>query len=223
MGIMLGVSTGTFEVPESFPDHSAYLRWLAVTDVPEEVRVGYINGQVWAEAMAERALVHNRIKMAIGETIGPIVRREDLGLYFGDGMLFTSTVAKFSTYPDGMFVSNESIESRRVTLAGAKPDEEDTRLVGSPDLVVEVVSDSSEDKDTEWLMAGYWNAGVGEYWLVDARKEPLRFTILRRGRKEFVAVRKAGGWLDSPTLGRGFRFVAGKVVFGRPVYALEVR
>ena len=223
MGILLDVIPGGFEVPEAFPNHAAYLRWLAVTDVPEEVRIGYINGQVWAEVMAERALVHNRIKTAIAETVGPIIRQADLGIYFGDGMLFTSKKAKFTTYPDGMYISNESMDLKKATLTGAKAGQRDTQLLGSPDLVIEVISDYSEDKDTEWLMAGYWNAGVGEYWLVDARSEPLRFSILKRMKKEFTPVPETGGWIESPTLKREFRFVPGKVKFGHPTYYLEVR
>ena len=48
-------------------------------------------------------------------------------------------------------------------------------------MVLEVVSRSSVEKDTEVLRAGLRPAGVREYWLVDARAEPLRFDILRPG------------------------------------------
>lgn len=35
-------------------------------------------------------------------------------------------------------------------------------MVGTSDLVVEVVSATTEDKDTEWLMSAYHNAGIPE-------------------------------------------------------------
>jgi heat-inducible transcriptional repressor len=56
-------------------------------------------------------------------------------------------------------------------------------------MVLEVVSPSSVVKDTEWLMSRYHEAGVREYWLIDARGEgDPAFTIYRRAAKEFVAV-----------------------------------
>ncbi|HET6573938.1 MAG TPA: Uma2 family endonuclease, partial [Fimbriiglobus sp.] len=142
---------------------------------------------------------------------------------FGDGMLFTSEEAEFTTAPDGMFISNATMAASRIRLAGAKEREEDTQLLGSPDLVIEVVSDGSEFKDTEWLMAGYWNAGVTEYWLIDARKAPVRFTTYRRGPKGFVAVRKSGGWVRSPVLGKMFRLTPTEKLLGKQDYQLDVR
>jgi hypothetical protein len=58
---------------------------------------------------------------------------------------------------------------------------------------------------------------------VDARKEPITFAIHRRGPKGFVAVRKSGGWLASPTLGKSFRFAETDGSFGKKDYTLEVR
>ena len=51
-------------------------------------------------------------------------------------------------------------------------------LDGSPDMVLEVVSDSSVEKDIDVLMDLYWKAGIREYWLVDARGERIEFKIL---------------------------------------------
>jgi hypothetical protein len=41
---------------------------------------------------------------------------------------------------------------------------------GAADLVVEILSDSSVGKDTRRLPEAYAKAGVGELWLVDARR-----------------------------------------------------
>lgn len=222
MGVALGTSLGTFRVPEHLTTHKKFLQWLAETEIPEELRIGFAMGELWVEVMPERAFAHNRIKTALAGVISPIVEAGGMGVYFGDGMLFTSTKAKFSVYPDGMFVSQASIDDGRVWLTGAKEGEEDTELRGSPDLTIEVVSDTSEDKDTEWLMGRYWDAGVQEYWIVDARKEPVKFAIHRRGPKGFSSVRKSGGWTPSPLLARSFRFVPGQMVFGKRQYRFEV-
>lgn len=48
-------------------------------------------------------------------------------------------------------------------------------------MVLEVVSTSSVQKDYRLLRRAYWEADIREYWLVDARKAPVKFEILRHG------------------------------------------
>ena len=67
------------------------------------------------------------------------------------------------------------------------------RVGGEPDMVLEVVSDSSVHKDTVVLRQGYWQAGIREYWLVDARREPVYFDILRRTTKGYAAASAMAG------------------------------
>ena len=38
-----------------------------------------------------------------------------------------------------------------------------TELQGSPDMVLEILSDASEQKDKEKLRVAYWDAGFREY------------------------------------------------------------
>jgi Uma2 family endonuclease len=53
-----------------------------------------------------------------------------------------------------------------------------------PDLVIEVVSESSRDRDYTEKRDEYWTLGVKEYWIVDAK---LRQTlILKRGRSQWT-------------------------------------
>jgi Uma2 family endonuclease len=137
-------------------------------------------------------------------------------------MLYTNQECQFTTTPDAIFASNEAFRSDRVWLTGG-PHTLDTEWMGTPDLVIEVVSQWSEDKDTEWLMSAYWNAGIPEYWVIDARKDPLRFDILKRKGKEYTPTRRIGGWVKSAVLGRSFRLVAFTNQLGHPDYTLEVR
>jgi Uma2 family endonuclease len=58
-------------------------------------------------------------------------------------------------------------------------------LEGPPDLIVEVVSDASLTKDTRRLPEAHFRAGVGEYWLVDARSGEILFQIHHRGPSSF--------------------------------------
>jgi Uma2 family endonuclease len=90
-------------------------------------------------------------------------------------------------------------------------------------MALEVVSRSSVQKDTVVLRDAYWKAGVREYWLVDARKEPLQFDILRRTAKGFAATRKQGGWMKSAVFGKSFRLTQQTNALGHPEYTLAVR
>jgi Uma2 family endonuclease len=90
-------------------------------------------------------------------------------------------------------------------------------------LVIEIVSPSSEDKDTEWLQKYYWEAGIAEYWLVDARTPPLTFDFFRHTARGYIATRKTGGWIKSAVLGKSFRLTEEINGLGHPDYTLEMR
>ena len=80
---------------------------------------------------------------------------------------------------------------------------------GAPDLVVEIVSDTSTSKDTCRLPAAYFLAGVPEFWLVDARGKAAAFTIYRRGPKGYEPVdRDPDGFQSSAVLGCGYQLDA---------------
>jgi Putative restriction endonuclease len=53
-----------------------------------------------------------------------------------------------------------------------------------PELVVEVVSESSRDRDYTQKRDEYWSLGVKEYWIVDAKLEQV--LVLRRGRAKWT-------------------------------------
>lgn len=45
----------------------------------------------------------------------------------------------------------------------------------------------------------------------------------RRGKKEFAAVKKSGGWTKSAILGKSFRLTQTEDVDGNPEFTFEVR
>jgi Uma2 family endonuclease len=212
---------GRIEVPEWVVDFDSFGEWRFSDDVPEKLKAHYVRGRVWIDDM-EEIFSHNGVKLAITETLAVIVRTEKLGRYFPDGVLLSNEAADVRNEPDAMFVSAESLKARRVTFkAGRRTGAQATYLVGSPDLVVEVVSPSSVDKDYEYLLTAYFDAGVREYWLIDARKGgEVEFTIHRRSAKGFVPVRKAKGWTKSDVFERSFRLVRTEQ-FGLADFSLE--
>ncbi len=79
-------------------------------------------------------------------------------------------------------------------------------IEGGPDLIVEIVSPSSVTKDTRRLPPAYFDAGVREYWLVDARGSELVFQIFRRGESTFEqVVSDAEGFQRSDVLACRYR------------------
>ena len=103
-----------------------------------------------------------------------------------------------------MFLAPASLERRIAKLVPAASDDPDSyiEVEGAPDLVVEIVSDSSVGKDTKRLPGLYFKAGVRELWLIDARQDPLVFKIHRRGKSGFVAMPTDGdGYQRSSVLG----------------------
>ena len=54
-------------------------------------------------------------------------------------------------------------------------------LEGAVDLAVEIVSDGSEQQDTDRLPKAYFKAGIPAFWSIDARSDPIVFRIHDRG------------------------------------------
>lgn len=56
-----------------------------------------------------------------------------------------------------------------------------SRIQGTPDLVVEILSLSSEARDRKLKRARYQKAGVPEYWIVDPFEHKVEQLVLRDG------------------------------------------
>jgi Uma2 family endonuclease len=170
----------------------------------------------------EQLFTHIQVKDQFTQVLGRLVQKNELGWYFSDGVLLTNVSADISGNPDSTYISKESLATGRVhLLEGAKGGY--TEVEGSPDMVLEVVSRSSLRKDTEVLHEAYWDAGVQEYCLVDARKPTLRFDIFHYAAKGYVPIGKHAGWLTSRVFGKSFRLTQSKGPLGYPKFTLSVR
>lgn len=78
-----------------------------------------------------------------------------------------------------------------------------------PELTIEVVSESSRDRDYTEKRDEYWTLGVKEYWIVDAKLKQV--LVLRRGRSQWTE--KTLGLADSceSKLLPGFKLACGAV------------
>jgi len=187
-------------------------------------RVHYSRGRVWIQVSPQDYVRHLRLVGQVNARLILLAQELDLGQYWPDGGWLTNEHVALSTVPDGLLVLWPTLESGAARFV-ERPGKGPIELVGRGDMVLEVVSDSSVEKDTVELRASYAAAGVREYWLVDARRQPLVFHLLtlQPDGAYADAERDAEGFLSSPVWGRRFRIDTANDRTGRLTYELIVR
>jgi Uma2 family endonuclease len=206
-------------IPRWVKDLDSFRRWTRSEDFPEQGWISYLAGELWVDMSMER-VAHNQIKGVIGEEVGRLVRAENLGHFFHDRMRLVHVGAELSTEPDGMFLSHEALHSGRVIL---EKGDDTLEVLGTPDMVLEVISSTSVEKDKKLLRERYWEAGVTEYWLADSREKTRTFDILRHGKRGYVTARKQSGWINSIVFGKAFRLTERVDEHGLTKFRLDMR
>jgi Uma2 family endonuclease len=209
-------------LPSWVVDLESFRRWADSDEFPEDARVWYLQGQVWVDMSKEQVYTHVQAKTEIIVVLGGLVRAADLGLFLAGGAFLSHVDADISGIPDAIFAANKTLKAGRVrAIEGMERGH--VELEGSPDMVLEVVSESSVKKDTVILRQAYWEAGIREYWLVDVREEPAKFDILKHSPKGYASARKQDGWLKSSVFGKAFQLNQKKNVVGHTEFRLAVR
>jgi Uma2 family endonuclease len=212
-------------VPRWYPETLAeFRRWAANADngLPEKTRTDFYKGEVWIDMGLEEVFTHGAVKTEFAFVLVGLAKQNRLGRYFANGVLVTNKSADLSGNPDGTFISYDAVTARRVSYTVSKRGRR-TEIVGTPDMVLEVVSPSSVRKDTVRLRGAYWEAGIPEYWLVDARGDTPAFHILKRGPKGYTETRAQAGWLKSNVFGKSFKLTRGADPNGDPEFTLHVQ
>lgn len=73
-----------------------------------------------------------------------------------------------------------------------------TRVVGAPDLVVEILSDATRKNDRGPKLELYRASGVGEYWILDADEHVLEQHVLEGGAYRLAGLHAEG--LEAATI-----------------------
>jgi Uma2 family endonuclease len=209
-------------IPAWVVDLESFRRWADAADFPEKGRIWFLKGEVWVDMSKEQLFSHLAVKNEFSRVISNLVKDSELGLYLPDGLFLCNVHADIAGNPDGTFASADAIESGRVRLIEGKRGGY-VELEGSPDMVLEVISPSSVRKDRATMRQAYWEAEIREYWLVDARQDPLEFDVFRHASRGYVATRKQDGWLKSAVFGKAFRLTQRTNRLGHPEYTLAVR
>lgn len=166
-------------IPLGLSSLEQFRAWARSDEFPENGRIDYTHGDIEVDMSPEDLFTHGSLKTALIAALVDRVTQLDLGHLFSSRTRVSHNSANLSVEPDIVLISHEAIETGRVTLvpkAGGRPDRF-IEIEGTPELIVEIISDSSVVKDRQRLLRAYHAAGVPEYWLVDARGSELYFQI----------------------------------------------
>ncbi len=154
---------------------------------PDDARFELIDGELIPMAPSP-SVFHQRRALRICRRMTDFVEGRGLGEVFIaplDVVLAETDVVQ----PDVFYVSRE--RSHIITAAN---------IQGAPDLVVEVLSPSTSERDRNYKRELYERSGVGEYWMVDPFARSITVLILRNGKYVSHGVFCEGDTLTSPTL-----------------------
>jgi Uma2 family endonuclease len=213
-------------VPAASHTLGGFRQWVHSGRFPERGRIDFLAGDVEVDMSPEDLFTHSSPKTEIAALLHRLVVEPDLGSVFIDRGRVTSLVADLSAEPDAVVLLWSSLEDGRARLVPAATEKPGrfVEIEGAPDLVVEIVSDSSKGKDLRRLPPLYARAGIPELWLVDARGEDLSFTVHALAGGSYQPQRAdPEGWIASPTLGTSLRFTREPGRFHSWRYRLEHR
>ncbi len=205
-------------------DLAGFRAWAVSPDFPENGRIDFLAGDLEVDMSPEDLHKHGTVKSRIAALLDRLVVEAGLGEVYTDRARISNPGADLSVEPDVVAVFWETLDSGRVKYIPAASGEPDRyiEMEGAPDVVVEVVSNSSERKDLVRLPPLYAAAGIPELWLVDVWKKAIFFEIRALGPDGYETVKPdRAGWRSSPRLGRRFRLKRQEIRPGRWIYRLE--
>jgi Uma2 family endonuclease len=210
-------------IPASAHTLAGFRKWNDSDEFPERGRISFFGGEIYIDISQERISTHVALKGALARWLITLAEELQTGQYYTDGVRLVNVKADLSNEPDGCFLSWAGATEGRFYLQKSADGKDMTEVVGSPDMVVEIVSPSSTRKDLVVLKSRYHAAGIPEYWLIDARGDDVAFTILHSQPEGFVSSTTADGWQSSSLFSKQFRFERSRNPLGIWTYRLESR
>ncbi len=131
---------------------------------------------------------HQSVQTELGWRLAQFVREGQLGhVFFAPTDVVLSNIDVVQ--PDLLFISRE--RAGIITPAN---------IQGAPDLIVEIRSDSTAERDETVKRRLYAQRGVKAYWLVDPNAATTTVLILREDSYQQVGFYRQGQNLTSPTM-----------------------
>ena len=153
---------------------------------PDDVRYELINGEL-IMAPAPTTL-HQRVSRNFGAVLWPFVRDNNLGeIFYAPTDVYLSDTNLVQ--PDLLFIS--TARAHIIT---------ETNIQGAPDLVIEIASPSTEERDRSVKLELYAHFGVLEYWLAHPLSQTVDALRLENGRFVNAGHYGRGDTLTTPLL-----------------------
>ena len=162
------------------------LTYADYLSTPEDKRYELLDGELMMTPAPNEA--HQRTQAELGYYLMTFVKSRGLGrIYYSSTDVVLSDMDVVQ--PDLLFVSTE--RAQIIT-----PD----NIQGPPDLVVEILSPSTAERDRGYKRALYAQHGVKEYWVVGTDAGVITVLLLGDKGYEVVDTFGEGDTLTSPTL-----------------------
>ena len=153
---------------------------------PDDERYELLNGELVMAAAP--LLYHQYILRKLLNKMSDYIDERNLGELYSspaDVILSDTDVVQ----PDLLFVSSH--RSHILTRENVR---------GAPDLVVEILSPATAERDRTIKLDLYAQHGVKEYWIVDSDARTITILVRRESRFEVAGIYGEGQTLRSPTL-----------------------
>jgi Uma2 family endonuclease len=161
------------------------------TLIPEGQKADLINGVIYVASPDTPR--HNEVESLVQVVLDGFASAHRLGKVYVSRVAFELSRID-SPEPDVAFVATEHLDRVK-----------EGKVIGPPDIAVEVVSRWSKSRDYGVKLRQYESAGVRENWLIDGRARSATFYQLREGRFVPAALERdrifrsevvPGFWLD---------------------------
>jgi Uma2 family endonuclease len=130
--------------------------------------------------MAAAAVAHQRIGSFLEKILGIYVETKGLGEVFRSPIAVKINIFA-GREPNLFFIKKENLHIVKPTF-----------VQGTPDLMIEIISPESVERDREIKFAEYQNAGVKEYWLIDPNEQNCEFYELADEKFKLISALNSG-------------------------------
>ncbi len=151
--------------------------------VHEDVKAEFINGEIVYQSPVKRR--HWKVSIRLSSLLHSFVEKFDLGEIGVEKVMISLTRNDYE--PDIVFFSKEK----------SKQFQQDQMHFPAPDFVIEILSDSTADRDRGIKFEDYAAHGVQEYWIIDPEEQSVEQFLLREKSFELYQKLTAAGLLKS--------------------------
>ncbi len=149
----------------------------------EDIRAEFVEGEVIIMP-SPTSMRHGKISHFLDKFLGLYNDLKQLGIIIGPNIQVRLR-PRVRREPDLLFIAQDRVEIIK-----------ENHIEGAPDLVIEIVSPDSVERDWYEKHMEYERAGVREYWVIDPRHERMVIYVLNdAGEYETVAPDE-----DDPTI-----------------------